>query len=230
MKTLNEVVARPSALDGRDNYTGGTEFPGWLVVMTKTRDADILDRANWDAALALLGGRTDVQIYSFGHWAFGRWDALCILEGSESHAIALDIASRLASYPVLDESLYSGYCVEDSIAAWKAYGADDFREALAIAWGAFAGVKCALDGASSEDLWAAFEGAGGDYETGSDGTHFSPMGPVALGVDMEDVIPAYMEEQKQIRKSNAWRAGDIFANNMRWFWDDKTPFILEERQ
>ena len=59
MKTLNEVMQRPSATDSLDNYLGATDFPGWYVVLTHDRDSDCLQESNWRVALARLGGESD---------------------------------------------------------------------------------------------------------------------------------------------------------------------------
>lgn len=104
MKKLQDVMANPSGWDSMANYAGNVPEDCWLVVLTQTRDSDCLTESNWAAALDLLGGESDnVQIFRFGHWACGWWEALAVRAGTESESIGADIAERLAGYPVLNE-------------------------------------------------------------------------------------------------------------------------------
>ena len=87
-----------------ENYMGETEFGSLEVLMTRSRDSDLLTESNWDSALKSLGGESDnIVIHRFGHWACGWWEALCVMPNTPEYAIALDIEASLADYPVLNE-------------------------------------------------------------------------------------------------------------------------------
>ncbi len=119
MNTLANIVANPSGLDSMDNYMGETEFGALEVLMTRSRDSDLLTESNWDSALKSLGGESDsVVIHRFGHWACGWWEALCIEPGTDAHNIALDLEVALKSYPVLDEEDWSRREDEEAQQVW----------------------------------------------------------------------------------------------------------------
>ena len=85
MKTLNKVASNPSGLDSYSNYAGEIPSDSLLVVLTRSRDSDILSESNWEVALERLGGESDtVEIHRFGHWACGWGEALCVQAGSLS--------------------------------------------------------------------------------------------------------------------------------------------------
>jgi len=108
MHTLTEVAEHPSGWDSRSNYAGRDldELSNLYVVLTRTRDSDLLSESNWDAALKLLGGESeDCIIHRFGHWACGWWEALCVTENLR--AKGEEIEERLKDYPVLDETDFS---------------------------------------------------------------------------------------------------------------------------
>jgi hypothetical protein len=124
MKTLNEVMQRPSATDSLDNYLGATDFPGWYVVLTHDRDSDCLQESNWRVALARLGGESDnVEIHRFGHWACGWWEALCVKD--DKVAEGNKIQSELEAYPVLDDEDYSLLEHETATAVWNTLSLSD---------------------------------------------------------------------------------------------------------
>ena len=119
MNTLESIVANPSALDSWSNYMGETEFNGLEVVMTRSRDSDLLTESNWDTALTMLGGESDsVVIHRFGHWACGWWEALCVTPNTAAYIIGEDIVKSLADYPVLDEEDWSQREDEEAQQVW----------------------------------------------------------------------------------------------------------------
>jgi len=119
MNTLANIVANPSGLDSIDNYMGETEFGALEVLMTRSRDSDLLTESNWDSALKSLGGESDsVVIHRFGHWACGWWEALCVEPGTDAHNTALDLEAALASYPVLDEEDWSERQENEAQSIW----------------------------------------------------------------------------------------------------------------
>lgn len=119
MRTLQELIANPSALDSLANYMGDTDpAPGHVVVLTQNRDSDLLARSNWDAALGILGDHAEID--RFGHWACGWYEAMHVDSNNpEALALAEDICDRLANYPVLDESAYSDLEHEEATDCWR---------------------------------------------------------------------------------------------------------------
>lgn len=120
MEKLNKVMGNPSGFDSMNNYLGEIPENKWLVVMTRNRDSDILTESNWNCALERLGGESEtVEIFRFGHWACGWWEAMCVIEGSESEAIGQEIEEDIKSYPVLDEDDLSEREMEEANRVWS---------------------------------------------------------------------------------------------------------------
>lgn len=106
-KALFENVMGGNGLDSYSNYSG-TDFAGWLCGPTKTRDSEILDESNFDAALERLGGESDdVQVQSCGHWACGHFDRILVKVDSPKAKELFKIHQDLENYPILDESDHS---------------------------------------------------------------------------------------------------------------------------
>lgn len=101
---------------GSGYYHG--DNPDWFVVATKTRDANILTLANWDAFLQALDG-TDYEIESSSHWACGWIEYLIVKPDSEALRIADDIHEQLADYPVVDDELLSQYEFNATDSLWR---------------------------------------------------------------------------------------------------------------
>ncbi len=120
MRTLNQVVERPSALDSRANYIGQSDFPEWDCLLTQNRDSDCLSRSNFRSALKELGGESDnVEIHRFNHWACGWWEALAVKQNTDEHKIAMQIESRIENYPVVDENDYSELELSEANDIWR---------------------------------------------------------------------------------------------------------------
>ena len=120
MKKLKEMIENPSGFDSIKNYVGDIPEPQWLVVICRNRDSDILTESNWECALKELGYESEsVQVFRFGHWACGWWEALCVLEGSDAQRIGDQIHDSLESYPVLDENHFSELEMEEANRIWK---------------------------------------------------------------------------------------------------------------
>lgn len=120
MKKLIDIMKNPSGLDSLANYAGELPEEKLLVVMTRSRDSDLLTESNWDAAIEMLGGESDtVEIHRFGHWACGWWEALCVTQGSESEKIGQSIVDQLNDYPVLDENDFSEREMEEANYVWE---------------------------------------------------------------------------------------------------------------
>ncbi len=120
MRTLTQVVERPSGFDSWSNYIGQSDFPEWDCLLTQTRDGDCLERSNFRSALKKLGGECDnVQIHRFGHWACGWWEALAVKQRTIEHKIAEQIAERISDYPVADEQDFSELETEEANQVWR---------------------------------------------------------------------------------------------------------------
>ena len=120
MQRLIDLVQNPSFLDSRANYIGGIPESNLLVVMTRSRDSDLLIQSNWNCAIKDLGGEGDnVEIHRFGHWFCGWWEALCVHKGTEKETIAAEIAKALENYPALNEDDYCDLEAETANRYWE---------------------------------------------------------------------------------------------------------------
>lgn len=135
LESLSKTVANPSGFDSLANYIGSVPEVEWLKVITRNRDSDILTESNFQCALDQLGGESDtVEIFRFGHWACGWWEALAVKKGSKEEAIAQKIVNDLDAYPVLDENDFSEREMEYH-AEYAEQAKDDLAEALSIHFG-----------------------------------------------------------------------------------------------
>ena len=107
----------PSGFDTKGLNADRYGIGDFLVVLGQNRDSGHLERSNFAAALALLGGESGededgyggaVQVHRFGHWACGWLEVLLVdPTNADKRAIAEDIARRLEDYPCLDEDDFS---------------------------------------------------------------------------------------------------------------------------
>ena len=112
MTTLQQAHGGPDA-----SYYGVTG--DWEIIVTKTRDANVLDRANWDAALDRLTptgpdtigllNRDDWTVETSAHWAVGYIEFIVARPGTQAAYLGACIREELADYPVLDDELHSEY-------------------------------------------------------------------------------------------------------------------------
>ena len=120
MKKLIDSFKNPSGFDSISNYSGDIPDDSLLVVMTRTRDSDILTESNWTCALKMLGGESEtVEIVRFGHWAVGWIEYLCVKSQSVSEAIGQQIEDKIESYPVLNEGHFSELETEEANRVWS---------------------------------------------------------------------------------------------------------------
>lgn len=120
MKTLEQMVRNPSGWDSVANYVGKplSSFSDVYVVVTRSRDSSTLEESNWRSALKRLGGESEtVQIYRFGHWACGWWEALCVT--GASIPVGEEIYQELEQYPVVDEADWSMLEFDNAVEAWE---------------------------------------------------------------------------------------------------------------
>ena len=153
MKKLIEVVSNPSGFDSLANYSGALPEENLFVVVTRSRDSDVLTESNFECALERLGGESDsVEIYRFGHWACGWWEALCVVKGTEAYAIAEAIESDLEDYPVLDENDFTEREMNEANRVWQ----DCFDEVDRIAY--IRRYRCQFEFHNFADLMAVVRG------------------------------------------------------------------------
>lgn len=121
MEKLSDVAMSPTGWDSRANYAGEIPDDKWLVVMGRNRDSDVLTNSNWDVACEMLDERNseDVYIASFGHWACGWIEYLCVAQGTKAEEIGQEIVDRIESYPVLDEEAFSEAEHEEANDIWS---------------------------------------------------------------------------------------------------------------
>lgn len=104
------------SMDNFANYGGEVIPDNYLILLGRNRDSDCLEESNFESALKSLGGESEsVRIDRIGHWACGWIEYLSI--DSNNHeilAIAEDIESSIADYPVLDET---DFCEREQEAA-----------------------------------------------------------------------------------------------------------------
>lgn len=109
------------------NYIGAS-WPEYYVFLSRHRDSDALQRANFDAGLAAIGGdgkflpddeTPAVNVVTENHWAVGWVQWIAIHEAEETALrIADDIAAKLEDYPVVNEELWSEYETAEANEVW----------------------------------------------------------------------------------------------------------------
>lgn len=126
MQTYSEF--RPTGHDSHINFDDDRE--SWFVVpVGRNRDSEVLPRANFQAALDMLGGESEqVEIHRFGHWGNGWFELLLIHPSLEEKGDEIEAA--LANYPVLNSSLYSEMEEEERQQDWKNWAGRNFVREL----------------------------------------------------------------------------------------------------
>lgn len=105
MKTWHESM-KTGGIDSYSNFMGDPEeYKDLYVLLSRSRDSDILTESNFDCALESLGGESDnVQVHRFGHWACGWFELLMIKGNTKEFNKAEEIEGSLENYPVLNDS------------------------------------------------------------------------------------------------------------------------------
>lgn len=121
MRTLNEAMSNPNALDGWHNYAGEQPYDDWFMVAGRSRDSRILEESNFHCILKALGGESDdVVVYCVGHWAVG-WIEEILINPQRSDLVVLGnkIHKELDAYPVYDEADFSEREQNERERCWK---------------------------------------------------------------------------------------------------------------
>lgn len=126
MPTYSEHI--PTAFDSHIRIE---DREHWLMCpCSRTRDSGTLDRVNFTAALALLGGESEtVEVHRFGHWGPG-WYEIIIVDPADAANVKMleDIIRALEDYPVLDDEAHSEAQWEEFLQSWNDWGWCDLRD------------------------------------------------------------------------------------------------------
>jgi hypothetical protein len=120
MKTRYQQMTS-GGIDGYSNFSGDdTEYRDWFGILGQSRDSNCLERSNFEIGLKMLGGESEtVRVERYGHWAVGWIEEIYVKPNSAAHEIAKEIESKLADYPVLNESDFSEKEINEANEVWK---------------------------------------------------------------------------------------------------------------
>jgi hypothetical protein len=99
---------RPTAFDSAGAFLPDRQ--DWYVApVSQTRDSGPLDQSNFQTFTALLTDRVGPEgatweIHRFGHWGPGWFEVVIVQPGTAAFDAAVDAATSLLDYPVLDEN------------------------------------------------------------------------------------------------------------------------------
>lgn len=123
------------------NYIGAT-WHGWIVFLSRNRDSSLLEKHNFETALATLkplaidvvedGEQlSGVQAVSENHWAVGWIEWIAIHESNTAAIQAAELLeAKLENYPILSEMEYSRKEWEAYCEAWHSWGHREFIQEL----------------------------------------------------------------------------------------------------
>ena len=120
LKTRYEQMTQRGALDSYSNFLGrDDDYRDWYGVIGRSRDSGLLEKSNFEAALAQLGGEsTDVRVERYGHWGVGWVEEIYVRPGSQALAVAEEIAECLEEFPALDDEDFARRAEEESQRIW----------------------------------------------------------------------------------------------------------------
>lgn len=103
------------------NGLGLEDRQDWFVCpVIQTRDSEALERANYASMLQILEPYPDdYEEHRFGHWGPGWFEIILVRAGTKAEMEALECEAALASYPVLDDSLFSQMEWDEATETWE---------------------------------------------------------------------------------------------------------------
>jgi hypothetical protein len=110
----------------------------YCIVYTCNRDSGLIDKSNAAIIAKALEPFVDsgeARPEHHGHWACGWVDGWAIKVGSAAEQVYLELAERMADYPILDESHYSDLEHEAQNESWESWARQDFTRELERAFG-----------------------------------------------------------------------------------------------
>jgi hypothetical protein len=114
-----------TAFDNASNYAGDA-VEGYFVT-SQNRDSDVLTRSNYECILRDLtmaaenaGAPDCVLTPSFGHWAVGHVDQICLAADAPESVLRLaeSIKERLSDYPIYNEDHFSDLEWKEAAEYW----------------------------------------------------------------------------------------------------------------
>jgi hypothetical protein len=114
-----------------NSYIGETYPDYFRTGFGQSRDSDLLERCNFDAALEALGGETkrDVIVTRAGHWACGWVEEILVHKSAIAKLrIADELMSRYLDYPILDDDSFSELQLEERAETFAQFESDFIRE------------------------------------------------------------------------------------------------------
>lgn len=186
LHTFDEAM-KSGGLDSWNNYMGDDSMSGWLLVIGRSRDSEILELSNFDAVLKSLGGESDtVRIYRFGHWGCG-WIEELMIDPADKKAvqIAEDIRNSLEDYPVLDDEDYYKREYEDACESWDNWAFSDWIQSQDANE---ATIEYLSDNWGKDDAWQLFIDSSGEYYSESGGTYINTESVKLTRKQIADIV------------------------------------------
>jgi len=122
-----------------ENYVGD-DFSDYYIGLSRWRDSEALGKANFDAALMLLGGKEAIladklspQVIAprLNHWLGGWTDIILVHKKAKKKIKVLEkIYDDLEAYPVLSDDLYSEYQDIEAESDLESYAREEAMNAV----------------------------------------------------------------------------------------------------
>lgn len=134
-RSWHKQMSESTGFDSYANYSG-PRLGDLVVVLSRSRDSEILEDSNFESALEMLGGVSrHVTVERSEHWGCGWIELILVNPKSAKHLkIAYKISQSLKDYPVLDNNDYSERESEYRSEYAKS-SQDDLAEALTTHFG-----------------------------------------------------------------------------------------------
>lgn len=110
----------------------GDEWPDYYVLISRTRDSDIMTNSNWEVFVSRLeklpkrqrtlpNGQPAFEIFKAGHWLCGWVETLLLHKHAPKAALslALDLTAALYDWPILDDEHYCRSQWKAAAEFWK---------------------------------------------------------------------------------------------------------------